>query len=184
MEGFKVKIKICKVCKSEFFPLKTTQSVCSYNCAIILAKGNIKKQEYKAWQKEKKIRKEKLMSHKDWLNLLQKVFNTYIRQRDKNKPCISCRTPLLGRKFDAGHYRSVGSNPQLRFNELNVWGQCVPCNRDKHGNLIEYRKGLIQRIGVEKVEILENENKSAKLTIPEIQELIKDYKEKTKTAQN
>ena len=146
----------------------------------MLSKTVQKAKDNREWQREKKVRKEALLSHSEWLNLFQKVFNTYIRTRDKNSRCISCETPLNARKFDAGHYRSVGSNPQLRFNEENVWGQCVPCNRDKHGNLIEYRKGLIKKIGIEKVEYLENFNHSAKLSIPEIKEKIKEYKAKTK----
>ena len=177
----KVKLRKCKFCEVPFKPTySTVQATCSPRCAIEYSKTVQKAKDNREWQREKKERKKALLSHSEWLNLFQKVFNTYIRARDKNSFCISCETPLNGRKFDAGHYRSVGSNPQLRFNEENVWGQCVPCNRDKHGNLIEYRKGLIKKIGVEKVEYLENFNNSAKLSIPEIQEKIKEYKAKTK----
>lgn len=177
----KVRLRKCKFCDVEFKPTYSTmQSTCSPRCAIEYSKKIQIAKDNREWQREKKVRKEALLSHSEWLNLFQKVFNTYIRTRDKNSRCISCETPLNGRKFDAGHYRSVGSNPQLRFNEENVWGQCVPCNRDKHGNLIEYRKGLIKKIGVEKVEYLENFNISVKLSIPEIKEKIKEYKEKIK----
>lgn len=177
----KVKLRKCKFCEVPFKPTySTVQATCSPRCAIEYSKTVQKAKDNLEWQREKKKLKEKIMSHKDWLNVLQKVFNTYIRMRDKNENCISCGTPLSGRKHDAGHYRSVGSNPQLRFNEMNVWGQCVPCNRDKHGNLIEYRKGLISRIGEEEVYFLENENNSAKLSIPEIKEMIADYKSKIK----
>ena len=47
----------------------------------------------------------------------------------------------------------------------------------KHGNLIEYRKGLIKRIGIEKVEFLErNDHEPLKLTTDEIKAEIKKYK--------
>lgn len=178
----KVRLRKCKFCGVAFKPTySSVQSTCSPRCAIEYSKTIQKAKNNREWQREKKVRKEALMSHSEWLNLFQKVFNAYIRTRDKNSRCISCNTTLIGRKFDAGHYRAVGSNPQLRFHEENVWGQCVPCNRDKHGNLIEYRKRLIEKIGVEKVEYLENFNSSAKLSIPEIKEKIKEYKEKTKS---
>ena len=173
----KIKDKKCRECGVKFTPHNSLQIACSYPCAAIIAK----KKKDQEWQKEKKERKEALLTHSEWLNLLQKVFNAYIRARDKDDFCISCWTPLKGRKFDAGHYRSVGSNPQLRFHEENVWGQCVPCNRDKHGNLIQYRKSLILKIGVDKVEYLENLNSSQKLSIPEIKEKIRHYKELTKS---
>lgn len=177
----KVKPRKCKQCNAVFTPkFSTIQACCSVECSIAYSKQIKANKEAKEWQKEKKERKEALMSHSEWLKLLQVTFNTFIRERDKNELCISCKTPLKGRKFDAGHYRSVGGNPQLRFNEENVFAQCVPCNRDKHGNLIEYRKNLVLKLGVKKVEWLENYNESNKLSIPEIQYKIKEYKQKIK----
>ncbi len=118
------------------------------------------------------------MSHSDWLKALQTVFNAYIRQRDHALPCISCGTHKGQRH--AGHYRSVGSTPELRFNEDNVHAQCATCNNHLHGNLIEYRKGLVDRIGLERVEALENFTGSSKMTVEEIKEKIQEYKEKIK----
>jgi len=132
------------------------------------------------WRKEKKERKEKLMTASDWRNLLQKVFNTYIRTRDKGKPCVTCNKPFKG-KFDAGHYYSVGSYPNLRYNEDNVHGQCVRCNRDLHGNLAEYAILLPMRIGQDRFDLLTAEKNSVlKLSVDEIQGLIAEYKRKTK----
>ena len=68
----------------------------------------------------------------------------------------------------------------MRFNEDNVHIQCATCNNYLSGNLIEYRKGLIKKIGVDKVEALENFNQSNKMTISEIKEKISLYKEKIK----
>lgn len=56
--------------------------------------------------------------------------------------------------------------------------QCVTCNQHKHGNLIEYRKGLIQRIGDERVNALDIEQKDSKMTIYEIKQMIELYKKK------
>jgi len=139
-----------------------------------------KQQKEKAWKKEKKVLKEKLKTKSDYLKELQTVFNTYIRLRDEAKGCISCGVDLRGRKFDAGHYRSVGGNPQLRFNEDNVHGQCVYCNRHQHGNILEYRLRLIKRIGIDKVDFLETENKAKQYSVPELIEMKVIYKDKIK----
>jgi len=64
------------------------------------------------------------------LESAQTQFNRYIRLRDAGKPCISCKEPLPNdiSRFDAGHFRTRASCPELRFDERNVYGQCRPCN--------------------------------------------------------
>jgi hypothetical protein len=120
------------------------------------------------------------MTKSDYLNICQKVFNTYIRTRDKDKNCISCNKKLVG-KYDAGHFFSVGAYPNLRFNENNVFGQCVHCNRDKHGNVKEYDLRLQNILSIEEYnQLLNDRNKPALLTIEDIKELIAIYRVKTK----
>jgi len=89
------------------------------------------------------------------------VFNAWVRERDKDLPCISC-----GKWSDtkeAGHYfpSTVSS---LRFNIRNVNGQCKQCNRHFHGNQVNYRKGLLAKYGSEKTEWMEIQADSAKRT--------------------
>ena len=110
----------CKCCGFKFIPKTFLQKFCMekdecIKAFIQLAKEKKQAEAKKKWSKEKKEIKEKLMSKSDYLNLAQKVFNTYIRMRDKNKNCISCDKKLIG-KFDAGHFFSVGAYPNLRFN--------------------------------------------------------------------
>lgn len=176
----KLNIRKCKQCKEAFQKKQPLQYCCGWECQLKYHKALKEKQDKQDWRKRKAILKEAVMSHKDWLKLLQVAFNTYIRARDRGRGCASCDTCLENRKFDAGHYRSVGSAPHLRFDEQNVHGQCVPCNQHLHGNLIEYRKRLIVRIGIEAVERIEDDNNEAKLSIPDIKDLIKYYKQKTK----
>jgi hypothetical protein len=136
------------------------------------------------WQKEKKVLKEKLMTKSDYLNICQKVFNTYIRTRDKDKNCISCNKKLIG-KYDAGHFFSVGAYPNLRFNENNVFGQCVHCNRDKHGNVKEYDLRLQNILSKDNYnQLLNDRNKPALLSIEDVKELIAIYRVKTKELTN
>ena len=125
-------------------------------------------------------RKEKLKSRSDWLKDLQRVFNEFIRLRDKDLPCISCGRYHEG-QYHAGHYRSVGACPELRFNEDNVHKQCSACNSHLSGNILEYRLGLIEKIGLERVEFLERQDHPPlKLSVEEIKDLIKVYKAKVK----
>src|SRR3990167_7147036 len=95
------------------------------------------------------IQKYKKKSIPQLIKLATKYFNKFIRQRDKI--CISC-----GAGVDhAGHYLSAGHHSAHRFNELNTNGKCLRCNNFLHWNLINYRKGLVKKIGLERVEILE-----------------------------
>lgn len=120
------------------------------------------------------------MTITDWVLKVQEVFNTFIRLRDIGKTCVSCSTTLKG-KYDAGHYHNANNHWAVRFDERNVWGQCVHCNRDLHANLIQYRKGLLERIGEEKLnELDELANTTRKYTIPELKELYQYYKSKVK----
>lgn len=86
--------------------------------------------------------------------IVQKKVNAYIRERDKDLPCISCGR--VADTYHGGHYISQGSGGALRYNFDNIHKQCAGCNLFKHGNLIEYRIALIQKIGIERVEWLEN----------------------------
>jgi hypothetical protein len=62
---------------------------------------------------------------------------------------------------------------------MNIWGQCVHCNQHLHGNLIEYRTNLLQRIGEDGLARLDSlKNEPLKLTVPEIKDLIEVYKKK------
>lgn len=167
------KRKKCKYCKENFNPTySTTQQVCSYKCAIELNKTKSKKE----WSKKKKAGLEKLKTKGDYFKEVQIVFNKWVRLRDRGEVCISCQKPNGAEQ--AGHYRSVGSSPELRFNEFNVNGQCVRCNMHLHGNLINYRIGLIKKYGIKKVEKLEKYHKMNNYTIFELKDLKEKYKSK------
>jgi len=79
-------------------------------------------------------------------------FNEFIRERDKDLRCISCNKWDV---FCAGHYWAAGNYESLRFNEVNVNGQCDYCNRHLHANLILYGKALVKKYGQEAVDKLD-----------------------------
>jgi hypothetical protein len=82
----------------------------------------------------------------------QNVFNAYIRKRDEGMGCISCGSY---NQIQAGHFYSAGNHNNLRFDIHNVNSQCKKCNYFLSGNLLEYRKNLIVKIGLEAVEKLD-----------------------------
>lgn len=170
----------CRNCGKVFTKAQPLQQVCGYKCAAQYAAKERLKKVNADWKAQKKVLKEKLMSHKDYFRLLQIVFNTYIRKRDADRPCVSCGT-FKAEEFHCGHY-IASTYSYLRFNEFNANKQCSKCNTHLRGNSVPYRIELINRIGLQQVEQLENDrHKELKITIPEIKELIKLYKEKIKT---
>lgn len=137
-------------------------------------------QREKKWKKEKQVMKENLMTVNDWIKIVTSNFNRFIRNRDKDKGCISCGKPFTA-KFDAGHFYSTKDTPSLRFDEENVHGQCVHCNRDLSANLLNYRDGLISRYGEEIIYSLYKKRQAyKKWTIEELKELNRIYINKNK----
>ena len=179
-------MKTCAICQNEFTPVyNTTQKVCSPRCAIEQVNLNKEKKlqrdikRFKASErKELRQRKEKLKSRSDHLKEAQTAFNAYIRERDTNENCISCGR--LPKKRNAGHFKSVGAYPELRFHPFNCHLQCEHCNTYKSGNQIEYRISLLSRIGLDAVEWLEGGHKSQNLTIDDIIEIKQYYREQLK----
>lgn len=177
----------CKECGEYYTKFQSTQQVCSVKCAMAMGKRKAEEKRKKQEKSDRleanrrmRERKEKLKSRSDWLKDLQRVFNEFIRLRDADLPCISCGRYHQG-QWHAGHYRSVGACPELRFNEDNVHKQCSACNNHLSGNILEYRLGLIEKIGSERVAFLERQDHPPlKLSVEEIKDLIKVYKAKVK----
>ncbi len=141
----------CKHCKQPFIKQGLSHVACSYDCVISLLKKETTKKE-KAKTKEQK---EKLKTYTQKVNDVKKVFQTWIRERDKDLPCISCGATFSIPYWTAGHYKDANSYRGVIFNEDNVWKCCVKCNYFKSGNLIEYRQRLIKKIGIKRVKALE-----------------------------
>jgi hypothetical protein len=165
------------------------QAVCSPACALIDAPKNQDKARKAIAQRDRReiqVRKEKLKSRADHLREAQAAVNEYVRLRDAHLPCISCDSMpndndlMTGSRWDAGHYRSVGACPELRFEPLNIHRQCVKCNRNLSGNAVEYRIRLVLRIGAEKVAWLEGPHPACKHTVEEIKTIKADYRAKTR----
>ena len=174
----------CVICRELFIKRSMTHKVCGPDCAQV----HIQQTKDKAERKETIKRKKELKTRSDYIKEAQIIFNRYIRERDKNKPCICCGMPLvlsaIGGGFDCGHYRSVGSAPHLRYDERNAHGQRKQCNRWGAGRAVDYRLGLIARIGQHEVDDLEANNDVKKYTIEELKTISSLYKAKLKGLTN
>lgn len=170
-------------CGVKFIPVRPMQCACTAPCALNIVALRNAKAAKKAAADDKRQTRAKLEDMKTLPELLaeaQREFNRFIRFRDADKPCICCGQPLgdqrFGGAYDAGHYRSVGSAPHLRFDERNVHAQRKVCNNHKAGNHVEYRAGLIAREGLDVVEALEADQTPRKYTRDQARELRNHYR--------
>lgn len=178
----------CAHCREWFHPAREGQTVCCFECASAIGKKqatkareaakqkglqrqrDAEKKERAAWRK----RKAAVKPLKHWEDMTQRVVNDYIRERDHELPCISCGT-FETVQWEAGHYRSRGKASHLRYNEDNIHKQCHHCNVQMSGNQQQYRIGLVEKIGAERVEALENNNTPHRYTIEELEGIRRHY---------
>jgi len=175
-----LKPKPCPTCRQLFMPQRLMQAVCSPVCA--LKKVRAEKVEERA---KVRTRKEAIKTIPVLIKEAQVAFNAWVRTRDEKQPCISCGAPPpnlegLHAGRDAGHYRSIGSAAHLRFHEDNCHAQCVHCNQWGAGRAVDYRIGLVKRIGLARVEVLEADNAVHKWTHDELRAVKATYKQKLK----
>lgn len=187
MANSKRKCKYCGVSTREYIVVQMS-AFCNFDEAVKYASENkskgaaiIKKSDNKKYAKRKKELKDNDKSYRD--KQAQSAFNAYIRARDDYLPCISCGRNHTG-QYHAGHYRSRGAHPELRFEELNCHKQCAPCNNHLSGNISNYRPALIEKIGQEKVNWIEGPHEPKKYTCSELKEIELKYKSKLKQLNN
>lgn len=165
-------------CRTPFEPRSMLHKACSPACA----------EAWTALEKARKLQRErreglaKLKKKGDYLKEAQRAFNAFVRMRDRlaGHLCISSGRPLdwSGNAVDAGHYRSVGSAPHLRFNEDNCHAQSKHDNQWKSGNAVDYRIRLILRIGLERVEALECDDAPRHYSADDLKAIADTYRAK------
>lgn len=175
----------CYVCKVKFKidPQRLSKVVCSPECAEDekgIRAGEIRRKRLKSEERKKdRERLDKISHGLSWHKKnVQKLCNQYVRMRDKDLSCISCGKPASNtpNDWDAGHYRSVGAAPHLRFNVLNIHKQCKHCNQYLAGNIVMYRLGLIDRIGLAEVEKIEADQEPRHYKIHDLELLAEEFK--------
>lgn len=171
----KLRTRKCAVatCRTPFTPRSMTHKTCGPDCALALVEID----KAKAARKERQAGLAKLKRRADYVKEAQQAVNAYVRERDADKPCISCGRHHEGQNH-AGHFLSTGARPGLRFHEMNIHKQCMPCNVHLSGNLINYRIGLINRIGLSNVELLECDDVARKYTQEQLIAIRDEYRAK------
>ena len=174
--------KKCRMCPTEFDQWDSRQVVCSPVCAMNLIK---QKEVHRRIKETAQMKKAFLLKDRSYqLKLAQTAFNAFIRERDKDLPCISCQRHHDG-QYHAGDFRSVGGNSSsLRFEEKNCFKQCSACNLHLSGNILEYRIQLKRLHGASLVKWLEGPHKPMKYTLDEIIEIKDTYRRKLKDLKN
>ena len=193
-------LRKCKHC-SEYKPAESGVKTpvawfCCHVCAIEFARNKSVKAAARQAAKRKadnskverlakselRQRKMEVKSVGYWMKRAQSAFNAWVRERDRDQPCISCGRHHQGQNH-AGHYRPAGSNPELRFEPDNCHKQCAPCNSHLSGNLTAYRPALIAKIGLERVEFLEGPHEPKRYRREDYQAIEDEYKAKLKKLQ-
>jgi DNA mismatch repair ATPase MutS len=132
--------------------------------------------------------KEAIKKEKDKTKLRYLITSTinwchkYIRLRDKGKPCISCKQPY-NKNHQAGHWKKAETYSNLKFDETNIFGQCIGCNIGKDGNVQLYGDNITERITTkQKQEIerkcLEYKSNGFHWDRQQLEEIREYYKEK------
>ncbi len=152
---------------------------CNREHAILFAQSKqqqdkVKKAQKRAERRELAKRKKTLRTRTWYVKQAQSAFNAYIRERDKGQPCISCDTTDPNLQYHAGHYKTTKAHPELRFNVDNCHLQCSQCNNHLSGNIIEYRKRLLKKIGQKRLDWIEGYHEPVKYSIEKLIE-IKEY---------
>jgi len=114
----------------------------------------------------------------DLTKKLDKVFSAYIRLRDSMPNgcfrCISCGQIKRFEQGDCGHYHSR-VHMATRWEPDNCHMECRACNRASADHLIGYRRNLVEKIGLDRINRLEMMARSQKHWLDfELQEKI-DY---------
>jgi 5-methylcytosine-specific restriction endonuclease McrA len=132
-----------------------THVCCNPDCALILAR----KQREAKEKKEFARRKEEAKPLRHHLKEAEKAINLYVRLRDRHLGCISCNKPAhWDGQWHASHFKSVGSNSVLRYHLWNIHKACSECNLFMSGNIAEYERRLVLKIGADRVEWLKRQN--------------------------
>lgn len=174
----KIKLKLCANpdCGKDFVPYLSTQKTCSVQCAMV--HGRLKEQE-RMKRRNRKAKQDYYRDHKPHQEALtQREFNRMVVLIDQGRPCISCGRMKCGVTWDCGHYKSVGSTPELRFDPRNAYKQGSACNRgqakysaNERTVKTGYEANLRERYGQEMIDYCSRHHPLPNYTCEDLREL-------------
>lgn len=159
-KSYILKERKCKECGEAYIPTRQAQP----RCKICVFK--IQKEKYCNYQRKNLVNRTKKPQKplKEKIDEEQVKINKIVRERDANKPCISCGKKMKPHEIQAGHYYARSQCESLRYDLDNIHGQCSWCNSKMTEDKTvpaNYRKNLLERIGTEGVERLDLKRKNA-----------------------
>jgi len=141
----------CKYCKEYYEPKHTTTEPCwKYECRIKHLAANTSKIN----RANKSAAKEKMKSYSQRLDEAKRVFQKWVRVRDKDRPCMACGT-TTSNEWHGSHLKKAEIYSGVIFHEHNVWKCCKKCNVFLGGNELNFRANLVIHIGEQAVKDLE-----------------------------
>lgn len=178
----KLKTKTCqnKGCSVRFTQFNSIVVWCSPKCGQEIAQSKVKENYKKETHRMKKKHLDNDRKHQ--MKLAKDACHTYIRFRDRHLPCIDCSKDNVA-QWQAGHYKTQGGFPALRFNEMNIHKQCSQCNKDGLRGQVLYRRNLVEKIGQRNVDWLEVDHPPQNLTLDDLKGIQWWYKLRLKMLQ-
>lgn len=179
----RIKTTKCKQCRAPFVKFRMEQKTClNPECLVKQGRVEAAKRQAKEVRAQRAETKAKLLELKPpqyWLKRAEKAVNAFIRERDRDQPCISCGTHDAS-EWHAGHWISVGASSALRFDPANIHKQCHQCNWFEGGRASDYEARLPARIGQAEFERVKFARRERKWTREECQEIEAEAKSKLK----
>ena len=156
---------LCKTC------LKAPKHKGRTQCLKCIAKKE--KTAVKAKEKRIKAVDKKRFSRTSLIKEADRVWSLFIRERDKGKPCITCRDPWT-ETAQAWHFLSR-RYLNTRWLATNWNGQCVKCNNWWCGEQLLYAQALEERTPWLSLQIQRLAMSNTKTTDEEILHYIRLY---------
>lgn len=186
----------CPVCREEFTPkrigLKITKCCLNPGCVLDYAKG-VRAKDYD--RQTKKMKKDFRKKDLSWQHAQCKIVFNKLRRLQELKwfadrglepICISCGKPKGGDIWANGHFKTVGSQGNLRYDPKNCYLQHnKSCNSSLSGDIYGtktthgYIQGLKNRFGEEEaqkiIDYCETNTQVVKWTCEQLEAMRKEW---------
>lgn len=170
-----IKPRKCRYCGEKYTPKHSSLEPCQkYECRLKHLEAN----KTKINRANKQVAKDKIKSYSQRLGEAKKVFQKWVRNRDKDLPCMACGTKTAN-EWHGSHLKKAEVYSGVIFHEHNVWKCCKKCNVFLGGNELNFRANLVNYIGeqaVKELEELAEQTRTRKYSNEELDQIKRKYK--------